>query len=478
MRYKEIGVKKILGSQNSLIRKQFLVESIILSVIAFPIAYVIAFWSVDFLNQLFNISLEINIFKNPNQLFAFFFLLILIGVLAGSYIAFYLSRLNPLEIIKSKLGNQNRKIRFQYLMLLFQIIVFTGLTGASFSIYKQIDYLKNADTGINFNNKLIVLIEEIELNNASYQTLSKIVSDIPEVKNFTLGWSFPPENSRSVTTAPHPEDETRRLKYETEGITFDYFEFFELECLQGRFFETELNTDSSKIVLNESAVNLFEFKDPIGKIINGMEVIGVVKDFHIHSLHEGVAPTSFSLLNPKYIDKVAIEYQDGLAEICIAKLEQEIAKFIPEAPIEIYLISDAVENMYASDKKLNNIIIYFSLFAIVIALIGIFGQSLFAVRQQVKEIGIRKVNGATSGDIIVHVLKKYTLLCVLANLISWPIVYLLLEKWQEAFVYKSPFSIWLVLFTLSASIFVVLGTVIVNAWRAARTNPVEVLKYE
>ena len=478
MRYKEIGVKKILGSPNSLIRKQFLVESIILSIIAFPIAYLLAYLSVDFLNQLFNISLEINIFRNLKQLLAFLFLLIVIGVMSGSYIAFYLSRTNPLEIIKSKLGNQNKKIRFQYVMLLFQIIVFTGLTGASFSIYKQIDFLKNADPGINLKNKLNISIDEIELNHASYQTLCKIVSDLPEVKAYTLGYGMPPQNSRSVLTAPNPQDETKRLKYEVDNITFDFFKFYDIQCIQGRLFDSKFKDDSSKIILNESAVKLFGFTDPIGEFINEQEIIGVVKDFHTHSLHEQVAPTSYSLVPPKYVYEIAVEYQEGLAEICSEKLKHDLAKFIPDTQIEITPVEVIIEDLYSDDNNLNNIIIYFSLFAIVIALIGIFGQSLFAVRQQVKEIGIRKVNGATIQDIILQVLRKYILLCIFANVISWPIVYFFMEKWQEGFAYKSPLNIWLIIFTLGASIFVVLGTVIVNVWKAARTNPVEVLKYE
>ena len=477
-RYKEIGVKKILGSPIAKIRNQFLAESIILSIIAFPIAYLLAFYSVGYLNQLFNISLTINIFKHIDQLFTFLFLLILIGLIAGSYIAFYLSQLNPLEIIKSKSGNLNKKIRLQYIMLLFQIIIFSGLTGASFSIYKQIDYLKNTDTGINLKNKLNITIDDLKLNTSSYQSLRKIVSDLPEVKSFTLGYCLPPQNSKSVSTAPDPKNETNMLKFESDYVTFDFFKFYKIQCLQGRLFNSEFKDDSSKIVLNESAVKLFGFIDPIGKIINEKEIIGVIKDFHTHSLHAPIDPTVYELVPVKYIFDIAMEYQEGFANVCSKKLEHELKQNFPNAQIEITPTELIIDNLYNADQNLNNIIIFFSLFAVIIALIGIFGQSLFAAKQQLKEIGIRKVNGATSKDIMLHVLKRYTLLCVIANVISWPIVYILINKWQENFIYKNPISIWLILFTLLVSIFVVLGTVLSNAWKASKTNPVDVLKYE
>lgn len=478
MRYKEIGIKKILGSSISKIRNQFLSESVILSIIAFPIAYLLAFYSTNYMNQLFNISLNINIFKNLGQLLAFFTLLILIGLAAGSYIAFYLSRLNPLDIIKSKSGSLNQKIRLQYVMLLFQIIIFSGLTGASFSIYKQIDFLKTSDTGINLKNKLHLSSDEFNLNPASYESLHKILSDIPEVKKFTMGYGLPPQNSRSVSTAPDPSDETNRLKFEIDMISFDFFDFYGIKCLNGRLFNRDFKDDSSKIIVNEAAVKLFGYTDPIGKIINEKEIIGVVKKFHTHSLHEPVSPTVYELIPVKYIYDIAVEYNAGQAEICAKKLEDKLNTRFPGEEIIATPIEAIIDDLYSNDKNLNNIIIFFSLFAIIIALVGIFGQSLFAVKQQVKEIGIRKVNGATSKDILLQVMKKYTLLCIIANVLSWPVVYILIDKWQESFIYKSPLTIWLILFTLLISVFVVLSTVISNAWKASRTNPIDVLKYE
>ena len=477
-RYKEIGVKMVLGSHSSSIRKQFLIESIFHTVITFPTAYLLAYWSVDLLNHLFNISLEINIFKNLDQFLVFPLLLILIGLISGSCISFYLSRLNPLVIVKSKLEYTNKKISFQYLMLLFQIVVFTGLAGASFSIYKQIDFLKNANLGINYKNKLNVNIYGSELNHISYQTICKIVSDIPEVSDYSLGFFMPPQNSRLIQTATFPEDRTKKINYEDEYISFRFLDFFDIKCIQGRFFNSKFRSDSSKLILNESAVKLFGCENPIGKYIHEKEIIGIIKDFHTHSLHEGVAPTSYSLIPPSYVKEIAVEYIEGHADACIEKLKQELTKLNPDVPIEISLTEDLIKDMYSNDSNLNNIITYFSLFAIIIALFGLFGQSLLAVKQQIREIGIRKVYGATYRDILLHILRKYLLLCIIANMISWPIVYFFMEKWQAGFVYKSPLNIWLIVFTLGTSILVVLGIVTINVWKTTHTNPVDVLKYE
>ncbi|MBI9054016.1 MAG: ABC transporter permease [Bacteroidales bacterium] len=478
IRYKEIGIKKILGSHSSTIKKQFLSESIIIGIIAFPLAYLMAIGSLNFLNKLFNISIEINILENPMQLITFLLLLFAICFISGSYIAFYLSRLNPLEIIKSKTGNQNKKIRFQYLMLIFQIMVFTGLTGASLSIYRQVDFIKNADLGINLNNKMVLNYDNLNLNSASRQTLNNILSNIPEIENFTFGIFLPPENSRSVRAIKDPSDETKQIHFEGERVSWNFFDFFDIKCVQGRLFNENSSGDSSKLIINESAANFFGLDNPVGKTITKSEIIGVVKDYHTHSLHENVAPIVYSLLKPSIIYEIGIEYKEGLEEICSEKVIHEISKFNPEATVVKESIEDKIENLYSEEINLNNIMMYFSLFAIVIALIGIFGQSLFAAKQQVKEIGIRKVNGATSQNILLMVLRRYTILCLIANLISWPIVYYLIDKWQNAFVYKSPISIGLILFTFALSTFVILTTVLINAWKATLTNPVNVLKYE
>jgi len=478
MRYKEIGIKKILGSHSLIIKKQFLTESIIVGIIAFPLAYLIAIGSLNFLNKLFNISIEINILENTMQLIIFVLLLIAICIISGSYIAFYLSRLNPLEILKSKSGNQNKKIRFQYLMLVFQIMVFTGLTGASLSIYKQIDFIKKIDLGINLNNKLVLNYDNLKLNSSSLQTLNNILSDIPEIVNFTFGIFLPPENSRSVRAIKDPNDETKQIHFEGERVSWNFFEFFDIQCVQGRLFNENSNGDSSKLIINESAAKFFGLDNPLGKTITKSEIIGVVKDYHTHSLHENISPIVYSLLEPRLIYEIGIEYKEGFADLCSEKVIHEISKLNPDALVEIQYLEDKIEKMYSEEINFNNIMIYFSLFAIIIALIGIFGQSLFAAKQQVKEIGIRKVNGATNRDILFMVLKKYTILCVIANIVSWPIVYYLIVKWQNAFIYKSPITIGLVLFTFALSTFVVLTTVLINAWKATLTNPVKVLKFE
>jgi putative ABC transport system permease protein len=478
LRYKEIGIKKVLGSHSKMLRKQFLTESILLSIFAFPIAYLTAYLSIDWLNQLFSTRIEINLIEHPKQLLTFIALILLIGILSGSYIAIYLSRLNPVEIIKSKLNEGNKKIRFQYIMLLFQIVIFTGLMGASFSIFNQIQYLKNMDTGIDHKNKLLVEFRDLELNHSSYNTLYKIIDDLPEVESFCMGYGMPPENSRSVMTAPDPSDETKNLKYEGGNFSYEFFDFFSIQCLQGRVFDKNLKTDSNKIVVNEAFVKLFKFDEPVGKKVNDKEIIGVIKDFYTHSLHEEVVPTAFKLIEPRYISEIGIEYKDELASQCTEKLKHELSKFAPDDVIEIRSLEAKIDDLYYDDNKFNNIIIYFSIFAIVIALIGIFGQSMFSVRQQVREIGIRKVNGASDKSILLQTLKKYTLLCLAANVISWPIINILMVKWQESFAVKSPLSIWLILVTLSLTILVVLGTVLSNAWIAARTNPVDVLKEE
>ncbi|MFO7830319.1 MAG: FtsX-like permease family protein [Bacteroidales bacterium] len=478
MRYKEIGIKKIIGSHSSLIKKQFFTESILITLIAFPIAYLLTVLGIDYINQFFNLSLDVNILKNINQLITFLLLLFVLGLISGSYIAFYASRLNPLEIIKFKFENQNRKARFQYIMLLFQIMVFTGLTGASLSIYNQIRFIKNIDTGINLKNKFVVNLDDITLNQTSFQKLNNVIKDIPEIKNSATGVYMPPENSRQVQAAPDPNDPTKNIIYESEFISQNYFNFFDIECIEGRLFNPALQTDSSKIIINEKASKVFGFKDPIGEKINGLEIIGIVNDYHTHSLHEETAPTIYALIPHKYIFSIGIEYHPGLANISANKIKKEIQQLFPEASVNITYIDDKIKAMYSEEDDLNNIISFFSLFAIIIALIGIFGQSLFAVKQQFKEIGIRKVNGATSKDIIYHFLKKYFMLCVIANIISWPVVYIIVNNWQDRFIYKSPVNIWIILITFLITVLIVLVSVLTNAWKASKTNPVNVLQYE
>lgn len=477
LRVKEIGIRKVVGASRWKIIKQINGESVMIAILAFPIALILEDVLLPKVNQLFRTQLEINFADNYVLLLLFILITFFVGISSGSYISFYLASFQPVDVFKNRFIKGRSKYFFQKFLVTIQILIFVSLISGTQIIFRQINYGKKKDLGFNKENLAVMQVARRQLTN-SYEPFKQELLRNPNILSITGGMVIPPDNSKMVVTVPLKEDPDQQIPLEGMGVDFDFFNTLRLEIIKGRAFSKELPTDSGKFILNESAVKILGLENPIGEEIMNSEIIGVVKDFNVHSLHEKIAPLYINIIEPKYISNLIIKYcprtYQNVLEFCKSKWEE----FAPDTYMLCQQFEDTVGDLYYKEKQLGSIVGIFGFVAIIIASLGLFGLSFFMARQRTQEIGIRKVHGAQTFDILRLYGKDFLGLTFLANVISWPVIFYFLSKWLQNFAYQ--INIGIVIFLISAlfSIIIVLATILTHSLKATNVNPVETLRDE
>jgi putative ABC transport system permease protein len=251
-----------------------------------------------------------------------------------------------------------------------------------------------------------------------------------------------------------------------------------IQVLKGREFSRDFGSDmTGSVMLNETAVKELVIKDPIGKIIAGQTIIGIVKDFNLHSLHSDIPPLMISMTD-KYIQQVVVHYKPGSINNILPLLEAEWKKEAPNQPFRYSTIEDTIKQIYSAEKNLSTIVTIFALFTLLIAASGLFGLILFIARSRTKEIGVRKVFGSSEKAIVLFFLKNNFMLVFIAGIISVPVTLYLMNKWLSNFAFKAGISWWIFLLGFIIAAVVVMGTVFLQSYKASRINPVKALRYE
>jgi len=476
MRTKEIGVRKVFGGTRANIRNQILGESILLSLISFPVALGLAELSQTKMKQLFLVDFP-SPMKDPVTLLVVVSITILVGFISGGYIAFYLSKLNPVLLFRHKLARGQSKFLFQKILITLQVFIFVTLLSGTQMIHKQIQLGQKKDLGFDHENLARVYMGRRQLINI-YDIFKEELLQNPSVVAVSGGMVLPPTNSKMVSTIPGLDDPDKIISIEGMVADFDIVSTLGLRLLNGRTFSKKFATDSNTVIINEAAVKAIGFDNPVGEFINKHEIIGVIQDFNVHSLHEKVAPLEISISDPKYISDMLIRYQPGQFQRVQEHVKSVWEKYAGEAYFEMVDFQDAIESLYTTEKRMARITSLFGGLAILIASFGLFGLSMFTARQRTHEIGIRKAIGAFSIDIIKMYAKDFLILVVLANLLSIPLSIYLIKEWLGNFAYQAGIQADTFLLTFVFSVMIVLLTIIYYAKRLASVNPAHTLRYE
>lgn len=478
-RLKEFGIKKVVGSSSTLLRRQFIAESILFSLMSFPLAYILVELGIEKINQLFFIDLKVNIIHNTNQLFSFLLVTLFIGVISGIYIYIKLTTINSVNaFFKGNSGNPRKKNIAQNALLVFQIIVFTILMGCSLSISKQIFFLKNKTIGYNRTNKLIFNTMGSKFSQPSLLTFKQKLSESPNVRGISSGWGLPPNSSAMEYMIPQKDHPDEKVKIKCIITDANFAKLLEVKILKGRFFDENLKSDSTVCIINDKAAKSLGFIDPLNEKINGSNIIGVISDFNRTTSLDDVEPLMLVLGKAEYTSDILIDIRENSFN--------DVKKFVESAwnsihPDEKYFLNDIKESqaiVYYKEEQLKRIIMFFSLIAIFLSIIALFAQSLYYVKQRRKEIGIRKINGAKANQIVLIFIKKYGFITLIANALSWPLIIYFTTKWQQNFIYKSPMTFDFIIVVIILSMLIVLSTVALNILKYANENPVKVIKYE
>jgi len=476
-RSREIGLKRIVGATQARIIMQLLGESTIIVLIAAIIGIPLVRLSVDSVQKFFDTNLEFSLSSSFIYYLIFFGITLVLALLSGLLISRHYSRINPIGAIKNTLTTGANKSYFRNILIVVQIAIFIGLLSSMIIIKKQISYAVNKNPGFNKENLLYLYLYDVP---GKYNSIKQELSKHPSVKMISGASVLPPSNSQSISKIQSPDDPNITITGDFLPVDFNFFETMGMKVIEGRSFDSKLSTDSTMaVIINQTAVKKLVLSNPIGKKVNGKQtIIGIVKDFNLHSFHYEIPPTFINIVHLKYAREIVIRYDKAELPNLISDINQVWKNFSPNTKPEYAYYEEIAKEMYSEESQLANILILFSSCAIFIALLGLFGLTVFVTERRIKEIGIRKVQGASELQIIRIFTKGFATMVLIALAIAAPITIYLMDKWLNRFVYKEPISWWI--FALSAAIafvFVMLVTSI-KTYRIARLNPVETLRYE
>jgi len=486
-RAREVGMRKVVGGQKKQLIMQFLTESLMMNILAAGISLLIVALFLPYFNQLTERSLSLSLFRE-SVFWAGLVAIFLFGAfMAGLYPAFVLSSFKPVLVLKGKFSDHGNGFLMRKILVIFQFTASVALIAGTFLVHSQVKYMRNMDLGVAIDQQMVLrgpgsvtdtLFQEI------YKTFKTEVNRIGGISHLTSSSNIPGDEIFWASGISRvDEDEGRGVIY-VIGMDPDYLPAFEIELLAGRNFSSEFGTEDLAIIINESAVRFLGFGSPgeaIGQKVNfhGEErhIVGVIADYHQMSLKQEPIPLLYRYF-PASNNYFVMRVDPSQVDVSLAQLEKVWTQFFEGNPFETFFLDEFFDRQYRIEKQLNTAVGFFALVAILIAALGLFGLSSYTTLQRTKEIGIRKVNGASPGRILSLISKDYLVLIILSVLLASPLTWLLILRWLEAFPYRVPLHWWVFLYTGVLALLIALAAVSIQTLRAANKNPGESLKYE
>ncbi len=494
-RSREVGLRKVFGSNRSSLIRQFLFESIMMAAGAAAMSLVLAELLLPIFNSITSLNIEINLLSDLKYLIGTLSLGVIIGFIAGIYPAFFLSHFQPVHTLKSETVKGVQGALFRKILIIIQFTISIAMIFGTLIVIKQLMYSKNKDLGFNKEFLMAINIRNQEIEQQMQSFKQELVSHqgvVSAAASFNMpGTTF----NRSPVRAETNEGEIQQMSCQFMQIDFDYLNTMGMELVKGRNFSRDIeNTWFQSVLVNEAAVRKFGWDDPVGKRViaftdslgndNFAEIIGVVKDFHANSMRQEIHPILIWLIP----DNMQFRYRENLRVFVRIKstnyrdtidyINEIWNRFSPDEPIRYVFVDDQLNQLYLAEEKLIVLFSYFTFITIFIACLGLFGLAAFTAEQRTKEIGVRKVMGSSVIQIIGLLSKDFTKLVLFSCLIACPISYFAMNKWLQNFAYRTNISLWVFLVSGGLALIIALVTVSVQTIKTATANPVESLKYE
>lgn len=471
----EIGIRKTFGAIKRSIKNQLLSESVLLALIVLPLALILMRIALPYAGKLFQTRLNIISSNILVYISIYFALTIIIGIVSGLYTSSYLSGLKVMDILKSTFHSGKKKQIFRSSLIIIQLVIFCSFVSGTLIIRSQYNFALNKDPG--YYNKDIILIDL----GRDFKGYSAYINSIKSNPNVIMAGGvmegLPMRGSMS-TMYPHFQDKTEKVQVEGLAVDYNFLKTMGIKVLQGREFSEDFGSDMKQsAILNETAVNKLGIEDPLGKQIGNQTIIGIVKDFNLHSIRSDIPPLKIDMTD-KYIMQVAVHYKPGTLNSILPMLEAEWKKTAPDRPFRFTTIEDIIMNIYSSERNLSTIVSIFALFTLLIAAFGLFGLTLFVSRSRIKETGIRKAFGSSGKSIIYSFLSSNMVLVITAALVSVPVTIYFMNRWLDNFAFKAGISWWIFFISFAIAAVVVILTVFFHSYKASRINPVKALRYE
>ena len=484
-RAKEVGIKKVGGSTRGMLITQFLFESFILSFIALILSLIFIKVTLPYFNNLLGANLALNLFASWYTIPSLILFALFVGFLSGSYPALFLSSFNPYEVLKGSVKNSTRNGRLRRVLVVFQFAVSILLIVGTLIMYRQIKYMLNKDLG--FNKEQLIVINRADALGTKMKSFKEMVKNIPGVVNISSSTAIPGRtNNKNGYMMEGRKDETFLIA--TSWVDYDFLATYGMTLASGRSFNESFTSDKDACIINETALKDFKVTD-IDKTrfmergdsdkVHYLPVIGVVKNFNFESLRNPINPYMLKLQNDNMLwGYITVRLSPRNYSKTISAIEDKWKEFVSNSPLQYYFLDADFELMYKQEKQNAQMAVIFSILAIFIAALGLFGLTSFTVEQRTKEIGVRKAMGSSVAGIYVVISKEIVILVSLSALIAWPVVYYWAGKWLENFYYKINPGLFTFVTGLAIALGIAILTISFRVFRAARVNPAQSLKYE
>jgi len=479
-RAREVGMRKVVGASRIKIAQQFFGESFLLSIVAMIFSILMVEFFLPTFNNLTRTQLSFNLFQNSFVIIALLSIVLVVGILSGSYPALLLSSFKPIKVLQESVASGVKNPLFRRVLVIFQFAITVILIISSIVIKRQLDYIHNKDLGFNRNHVIRLSINSDIRNN--YDTFKERLLQNPNILNVTAANNTPTNvgNINPVYWEGRGPDQYETMNFVT--VDYDYFETFEMEMAKGRSFSRDFSTDNQNYIINQAAVEFSKLDEPIGKNFsiwtNEGQIVGVVKNIHSRSLHNEMVPIVFALTKNWPHTNVFIRLNPNEVQNTITSIEKVWQEYAGTFPFVFEFLSDVFEQQYQFDQQVGKLFAYFTFLAIFISCLGLLGLAAFTAEQRTKEIGIRKVLGASISNIITLISREFLILLIVANVIAWPIAYFIMNKMMNNYAYRTDLALWVFFASGMLALFIATFAVGFQAIRAARTNPAKSLKYE
>ncbi|MBN1165303.1 MAG: ABC transporter permease [Candidatus Krumholzibacteriota bacterium] len=484
-RAREIGMRKVLGADKAQIMRQFFGESIFYSIISFIFALLLVHLTLPLFSSLSDRALTLDYAAHPWIIPVFIALVLLVGLVAGSYPALYLSGFNPVRVLTANSGSSRTSSRFRRTLVVAQFAISISLIIATFTIINQLDYMKNMDLG--FDQEQVVVLPVMDRNiAASIESIKSELVAYHGIISAAASSHVPGGITSGASLVPEGYADGQAQMMNVMSVDCDYISTLGMEIVRGRNFSPEFTADTSQALLvNEAAVAAIGWDDPLGKTIHfsadpdqvKKTVVGVVKDHHYVSPHIEIEPLYIDLYGRGY-RTIFVRIEPDDIPTTLAHVENVWKRFDPHRPFDFYFLDESYNRQYRVEEKLRGIFFNFTFLAIIIACLGLFGLASFAAQQRVREIGIRKVLGASVPGIVLLLSREFSRWVLAANIIAWPLAWYAMNRWLRNFAYHTDLS-WTV-FVISGvlALLIAVGTISFQAVKVAHTDPAKSLRYE
>jgi putative ABC transport system permease protein len=483
-RAKEVGVRKVVGAERGHLMKQFLGEAVLYGQVALLIAYVLALGVLPYFNQLANKQLTLDkLTAWPGATLAIL-LTVIIGLVSASYPALLLSRLNPRAILNSSVRPSSKGATLRKTLIVTQFAISVGMMISTAVVYKQLLFVNRKNLG--FDKELVLVVPLPPEVRPRYETLKQEMLDHSNVLSASVSSVVPGERPMSQTSRPQGFSEDETLLLPAAIIDDDYLETFGIEVSQGRNLSQLIKTDSmDALLVNETAVAQFGWNDPIGsEIINLVydpprrgRVVGVVKDFHFRSLQQPIQPLMMRI-EPFWYSKLAIRIAPHDIPATLEFLESTWRNVVPQRPFQFSFLDKKFSHQYQSVERLGRILSSFSFLAILIACLGLLGLSSYLIVSRTREVGIRKVLGATASGLVALLAKEFLQLVGIGVLFAAPIAWLAMREWLTTFAYRTSLDVGVFLAVGGLAALLAFAAVFFQTIKTAVANPVDTMRYE